>query len=73
MLASVMFDLRPIGGDAALFDDLQDETLEAASKNSIFVAHMVAQFAEAHAAARAAARLRHDPVGRAQEHARPEA
>ena len=42
MLASVMFDLRPIGGDETLFDGLQAETLKAASKNSIFVAHMVA-------------------------------
>lgn len=41
MLASVMFDLRPIGGVAALHEGLQAETLEAASKNSIFVAHMV--------------------------------
>ncbi|MBF9036776.1 CBS domain-containing protein [Rhodobacterales bacterium HKCCE2091] len=41
MLASVMFDLRPIGGDVTLFSDLQAETLAAASKNSIFVAHMV--------------------------------
>jgi len=41
MLASVMFDLRPIGGQVSLFRDLQAETLEAASKNSIFVAHMV--------------------------------
>ena len=42
MLASVMFDLRPIGGSAALYRDLQAETLEAAAKNSIFVAHMIA-------------------------------
>ncbi|MFC3632052.1 DUF294 nucleotidyltransferase-like domain-containing protein [Paracoccus angustae] len=42
MLASVMFDLRPIGGEAALLEDLQRQTLEAASRNSIFVAHMVA-------------------------------
>ncbi|MEM8538586.1 MAG: DUF294 nucleotidyltransferase-like domain-containing protein, partial [Pseudomonadota bacterium] len=42
MLASVMFDLRPIGGDETLFDGLQADTLRAASKNSIFVAHMVA-------------------------------
>ena len=42
MLASVMFDLRPIGGKTALFRDLQDETLEKASRNSIFVAHMIA-------------------------------
>ncbi|AWI83243.1 histidine kinase [Alloyangia pacifica] len=41
MLASVMFDLRPIGGTKSLFEELQHETLEAASKNSIFVAHMV--------------------------------
>lgn len=42
MLASVMFDLRPIGGTASLHQTLQTETLEAASKNSIFVAHMTA-------------------------------
>ena len=41
MLASVMFDLRPIGGDEALFDDLREGTLERASKNSIFTAHMI--------------------------------
>ncbi|SPH16858.1 Hypoxic response protein 1 [Defluviimonas aquaemixtae] len=41
MLASVMFDLRPIGGAVDLFGDLQTETLEAASKNSIFVAHLI--------------------------------
>lgn len=41
MLASVMFDLRVIEGEAALFEGLQSETLEAARKNSIFVAHMV--------------------------------
>ena len=41
MLASVMFDLRPIGGSAGSFRDLQAETLEAASRNSIFVAHMI--------------------------------
>ncbi len=39
MLASVMFDLRPpIGGHVGLFEDLQDQTLAMASKNSIFVA-----------------------------------
>lgn len=42
MLASVMFDLRPIGGTAGLYRDLQAETLEMASRNSIFVAHMIA-------------------------------
>lgn len=41
MLASVMFDLRPIGGAKALFDDLQANVLAAASRNSIFVAHMI--------------------------------
>lgn len=41
MLASVMFDLRPIAGSAALFGNLQAETLEQASRNSIFVAHMI--------------------------------
>ena len=41
MLASVMFDLRPIGGDPALFRALQDDTLDLAARNSIFVAHMV--------------------------------
>ena len=40
MLASVMFDLRPIGGDVTLFADLQADTLRAASSNSIFTAHM---------------------------------
>lgn len=40
MLASVMFDLRPIGGDVSLFDGLQAATLKAASANSIFTAHM---------------------------------
>lgn len=41
MLASVMFDLRPIAGTAALFHELQAEVLDRASRNSIFVAHMV--------------------------------
>lgn len=41
MLASVMFDLRPIGGTASLCTDLQAEVLEMAAKNSIFVAHMI--------------------------------
>ncbi len=42
MLASVMFDLRPIGGDRSLFGDLQETTQAEASKNSIFTAHMIA-------------------------------
>ncbi|WP_420584235.1 DUF294 nucleotidyltransferase-like domain-containing protein [Ruegeria sp.] len=41
MLASVMFDLRPIGGAFELFEDLHAETLAAANANSIFVAHMI--------------------------------
>ncbi|WP_223424516.1 DUF294 nucleotidyltransferase-like domain-containing protein [Tateyamaria pelophila] len=41
MLASVMFDLRPIGGDDSLFVNLQTQTLKRASKNSIFTAHMI--------------------------------
>ena len=40
MLASVMFDLRAIGGDATLFEGLLADTLQAAAKNSIFTAHM---------------------------------
>src|SRR5690606_18399026 len=42
MLASVMFDLRPISGTVSLHQTLQIETLNAASENSIFVAHMIA-------------------------------
>ncbi|MFN3524782.1 MAG: DUF294 nucleotidyltransferase-like domain-containing protein [Paracoccus sp. (in: a-proteobacteria)] len=42
MLSSVMFDLRAIGGEAALLEDLQRETLAGAARNSIFVAHMIA-------------------------------
>ncbi|GAA3862717.1 putative nucleotidyltransferase substrate binding domain-containing protein [Celeribacter arenosi] len=42
MLASVMYDLRPIAGDERLFRPLQAAALDAASKNSIFVAHMIA-------------------------------
>ena len=41
MLASVMFDLRPIAGKKALFEGVQTETLARARKNSIFRAHMV--------------------------------
>ncbi|MCY4167447.1 MAG: DUF294 nucleotidyltransferase-like domain-containing protein [Rhodobacter sp.] len=43
MLASVMFDLRVIEGPGeSMFGTLQGETLDAASGNSIFAAHMVA-------------------------------
>jgi len=48
MLASVMFDLRPIGGQEALFAHLQEETLAAAAKNSIFVAHIVSNSLKHH-------------------------
>lgn len=41
MLASVMFDLRVIGGTTDLFTGLQQDTLRRAAANSIFVAHMV--------------------------------
>ncbi|TVQ56657.1 MAG: cyclic nucleotide-binding/CBS domain-containing protein [Rhodobacteraceae bacterium] len=41
MLASVMFDLRAIAGETSLFDGMQEETLAAARKNSIFRMHMV--------------------------------
>ncbi len=40
MLASVMFDLRPIEGDMTLYEPLREEVLASASSNSIFVAHM---------------------------------
>ncbi|MDH3661959.1 MAG: DUF294 nucleotidyltransferase-like domain-containing protein [Alphaproteobacteria bacterium] len=41
MLSSVMFDLRPIAGDVALFEGVQAQTLDLAQKNSIFRAHMI--------------------------------
>ncbi len=48
MLASVMFDLRAIGGDETLFEGLHQDTLAAASKNSIFVAHMISNSLKHH-------------------------
>ncbi|WP_317055760.1 DUF294 nucleotidyltransferase-like domain-containing protein [Roseovarius rhodophyticola] len=48
MLASVMFDLRPIGGEESLFAELQSDTLGKASKNSIFVAHMISNSLKHH-------------------------
>jgi CBS domain-containing protein len=42
MLASVMFDLRPVAGETSLFEGVQAETLARAQKNSIFRAHMIA-------------------------------
>lgn len=41
MLASVMFDLRPIRGETRLIDALQAFTFEKAKANSLFVAHIV--------------------------------
>ena len=41
MLASVMFDLRAIAGDASLLEDMRAEVLAKARKNSIFVRFMV--------------------------------
>jgi CBS domain-containing protein len=41
MLASVMFDLRPIAGDMTLFRNLQQVTLDMARRNSIFVQHII--------------------------------
>lgn len=41
MLASVMFDLRPIAGTTDLFTGLQAETLGLSANNPFFVAHMV--------------------------------
>lgn len=40
MLASVMFDLRPIHGNPSLYLPLRDEVLASARDNSLFVAHM---------------------------------
>lgn len=41
MLASTMFDLRPIRGETGLIDKLQAVTFEKAKANSLFVAHIV--------------------------------
>ncbi|MCH9806141.1 MAG: CBS domain-containing protein [Alphaproteobacteria bacterium] len=41
MLASVMFDLRPIHGKIELFEKLQEQNLDRARKNSIFIAHLL--------------------------------
>ncbi|NND90568.1 MAG: CBS domain-containing protein [Granulosicoccus sp.] len=40
MLASVMFDLRPIQGEMSLYEPIRDAVLTSARSNSIFVAHM---------------------------------
>ena len=41
MLTSVLFDLRPIGGEARLFDEIQKVAVSKAQRNSIFLAHLV--------------------------------
>ncbi|WP_142847932.1 putative nucleotidyltransferase substrate binding domain-containing protein [Telmatospirillum sp. J64-1] len=41
MLSSVFFDMRPISGDTALFEELHDEVLRRAKGNRIFLAHMM--------------------------------
>lgn len=42
MLASIFFDLRPVYGEASLFEAVQAQMLSNASSNQIFIAHMVA-------------------------------
>ncbi|MEJ2593337.1 MAG: putative nucleotidyltransferase substrate binding domain-containing protein, partial [Candidatus Thiodiazotropha sp.] len=42
MLSSIFFDLRPVHGDMALFDELQTEILEKTRGNGIFTAYMAA-------------------------------
>jgi CBS domain-containing protein len=41
MLASIFFDLRPVYGNATLFEMVQQEMLSRAKGNGIFIAHMV--------------------------------
>ena len=48
MLASVMFDLRPISGNLKGFAELQKDTLSKASQNSIFMAHMASNALKHH-------------------------
>ncbi|MBO9403350.1 DUF294 nucleotidyltransferase-like domain-containing protein [Shimia sp. R9_3] len=48
MLASVMFDLRPIAGTWQGFEEMQAETLRTAAQNSIFVAHMASNALKHH-------------------------
>lgn len=42
MLASIFFDLRPVHGDAELFEILHSEVLEKTRDNGIFIAHLAA-------------------------------
>lgn len=48
MLASVMFDLRAIGGETRLLSGLQADALALAADNTIFVAHMIANSLKHH-------------------------
>ncbi|MCK4864102.1 MAG: cyclic nucleotide-binding/CBS domain-containing protein [Gammaproteobacteria bacterium] len=41
MLSSIFFDLRPVYGDTALFDDLQVKMLNKTKKNQLFISHMI--------------------------------
>jgi len=41
MLSSIFFDLRPVYGQSALFEDLHDKVLQYTKKNELFIAHMV--------------------------------
>ena len=40
MLSSIFFDLRPVHGEKALFEELQDDILEKTRGNGIFTAYM---------------------------------
>jgi len=42
MLSSIFFDLRPVHGDASLFETLQQGLLANSKANRIFIAHLVA-------------------------------
>ena len=42
MLSSIFFDLRPVYGEAALFEEVQKEILQKSKANGIFIAYMVA-------------------------------
>lgn len=39
MLSSIFFDMRPVGGDVSLFDQLQHDILRKTKKNRIFIAY----------------------------------
>ncbi len=40
MLSSIFFDLRPVHGEAALFEELNERVLAKSKQNRIFLAHM---------------------------------